>query len=272
MRSAFLLMVFASLRFADTIDVGKIWRSKTAMCGRSVNQKDPTGPTIQLAAVRKGIRSDGAWINPIAGFWGKYKPPGAGRYQCLVPYLSPTWVVGYSRQRSGNVFQHAIRRAELHLGFPPMLTRHSPRTWFATCARQLLVSKGERNMLGHWAPNSDMPEHYDRAYCATELRIRNSVFLRVADGWVPARAFEVPNGPDEKGAGTPLESPSVGDTSETSSGIIGEMRGSNITDLPDVVLTPPQPYAARSGKRTGPSPRRRSRKRGYGGNFKKNTS
>ena len=120
-----------------------------------------------------------------------------------MPYVSPTWTVGYARQCTGNVFQHLIRRLGTHLGFPPLLTRHSPRTWFATCARQLLFSKDERNMLGHWAPNSDMPDRYDRAYCATELRLRNSVLQRVADGWCPAHAFEVPNDPEEKGGRYP---------------------------------------------------------------------
>ena len=119
--SAFLLMAFASIRFADAIEVEVTWRSKTAVCGRSVDQENPSGPLIQWAAVRKGMRSDGAWLNPISGYWGKFKPPGAGEYQWLMPYVSPTWAVDYSRPCSGNVFQHATRRVEAHLGFTPSL-------------------------------------------------------------------------------------------------------------------------------------------------------
>ena len=58
-------------------------------------------------------------------------------------------------------------------------------------------------MLGHWAPNSDMPDPYDRAFCAAGLLIRNSVLQLVSDGWAPARAFEVPNGPGGKEVGDP---------------------------------------------------------------------
>ena len=67
--SAFLLMVFAPLRFADTIEIEEMWRSKTAICGRSVDQKNPPGPLTQWAAVRKGVRSNGAWLNPVPGYW-----------------------------------------------------------------------------------------------------------------------------------------------------------------------------------------------------------
>ena len=110
--SAFLLMAFASLRLAVDIEIEEMWRSKTALRGRSVDREYPTGALIQRAAVRKGIRPKGAWINPATGYWGKYKPPGAGKFQRLTPYVSPAWEVDYSRQCSGNVFQHAIRRTE----------------------------------------------------------------------------------------------------------------------------------------------------------------
>ena len=132
---AFHMMVFAPIRFTESIDVEEIWRTKTAFCGRSAGQKKPPSPLIQLAAVRKGISSGGVWIKPRMVCWGKYKPAAKGSYRFLTPYVSTTWVVAYSRQCSGGAFQHAIRRAELHLGFPNSLTRKSPRTWYATCAR-----------------------------------------------------------------------------------------------------------------------------------------
>ena len=67
---------------------------------------------------------------------------------------------------------------------------------------RLLFSKDERKILGNWAPSSDMPDHYDRAYCATDIQLRNSVLRRVSDGWAHAHAFEAPNDPDEKEAKT----------------------------------------------------------------------
>ena len=43
--SSFLLMIFTSLRFANTVEVGEIWRSKTAICGHSLDQKKPRAPS-----------------------------------------------------------------------------------------------------------------------------------------------------------------------------------------------------------------------------------
>ena len=38
-----------------------------------------------------------------------------------------------------------------------------------------------------------MMEHYDRAVCATELRLRNSILLKIRDDdWQPSPAFQVP--------------------------------------------------------------------------------
>ena len=109
-------------------------------------------------------------------------------------------------------------------------------------------------MLGHWAPGSDMPDHYDRAYCAAELRLRDSVLARVADGWAPARAFEIPKTTNEPEA--PLESSSADETSETPSGCLGERRRGNISDLADVVLTPTQPVGPPGGNGEKLRPRR----------------
>ena len=40
----FFLFEFAPIRFDDTIEIGGIWRSKTALCGRAINQKKPPRP------------------------------------------------------------------------------------------------------------------------------------------------------------------------------------------------------------------------------------
>ena len=37
-----------------------------------------------------------------------------------------------------------------------------------------------------------MPDRYDRAVCATELRIRDEILGRAREGWAPAAAFELP--------------------------------------------------------------------------------
>ena len=66
-----------------------------------------------------------------------------------------------------------------------------------------------------------MPGHYDRAVCATELRMRSEIIAKVNEGWRPSPAFEVPNdgngleGP-VKGEGEMSLSSGAESTSETS--------------------------------------------------------
>ena len=38
-----------------------------------------------------------------------------------------------------------------------------------------------------------MPNVYDRAVCAAELRLRGDILNRIDSGWRPAPAFEVPS-------------------------------------------------------------------------------
>ena len=37
-----------------------------------------------------------------------------------------------------------------------------------------------------------MPDHYDRAECATELRLRSGILDKIRGGWRHTKAFEVP--------------------------------------------------------------------------------
>ena len=65
-------------------------------------------------------------------------------------------------------------------------------SWFATLARQLIYSRGDREKLWHWPPGSLTPEHYDRVTCATELRLRDEILQRVRNGLWPAGPFGIP--------------------------------------------------------------------------------
>ena len=38
-----------------------------------------------------------------------------------------------------------------------------------------------------------MPERYGRAFCTTELRMRNAIFEKIHSGWSPTVAFDGPN-------------------------------------------------------------------------------
>ena len=94
---------------------------------------------------------------------------------------------------SGNTTQSPIRVLEAKFGFPRSMTIHSPRNFYATCARQLLYAKAQRNTLGRWAEDSEVSNRYDRGVCATELRLRDDIPNRIEKGWRPAPAFEVPD-------------------------------------------------------------------------------
>ena len=103
--SMFLLMIHAASRFADTLEILTIERTKTVLRGRSVDQKDPTGPLIAWAAQREGITSKGAWINPLLGYWEKYKP-AKDEYRYLFPYFSTKWEPKYSRPAIDGVMHY----------------------------------------------------------------------------------------------------------------------------------------------------------------------
>ena len=76
-----------------------------------------------------------------------------------------------------------------------------------------------------------MPDKYDRAVCATELRIRSEIITKVNNGWRPCREYELPDMAlsavkAEIDAGHAF-SPETGSDSDTSSGTVSE----NIADL-----------------------------------------
>ena len=123
----FLLAIFASLRFSDTIEVADMWRTKTALAGRSAGQKLQGGEPITRAAVRREINPNGAWINPVIRYRGKVKPAG-GTYRCVRPYFPPSWEVDFAMPGSSGVIQHARSRAELKLGPHPEATNDTKPT------------------------------------------------------------------------------------------------------------------------------------------------
>ena len=194
--SSLCLLIFASLRFSDTIEIQQLRTSKSAVCGVSIDQKSGSKrELINWAAPRRGFRSNGAWVNPILAYWGKFQPP-KGEFYHLFPQVDKNWKIS-NKQAQGNCIQSVISRLEFRFGFPKLLTIQRPRNFYATCARQLLFSKEERNTLGHWKADSEMRNTYDRAVCATELRLRDSILNKIDGGWRPAPAFEIPN-PQER--------------------------------------------------------------------------
>ena len=76
-----------------------------------------------------------------------------------------------------------------------------------------------------------MPDRYDRAICAAELRLMSEILAKIAAGWRPTAAFEVPNTQQDTPGDTQVgpESDSASVTS-TASFLKEEV---NIADLDD---------------------------------------
>jgi len=191
--AGFALMCLASLRFADTTQLSSVERSSTAIHGILSRTKMSENPTA-WAAPLGGVEGDTSWVVPIFQFrkiWEeKMSAPGPS---FLFPMIDDAWRATSSCPATYNVVLRALRRLASELKFSHVeISLHSPRTFLATCANQLGWSREDREKLGRWAPGSNMPNRYDRATCATELRLRDSVLDSIRKGWSPAGMFEVP--------------------------------------------------------------------------------
>ena len=80
---------------------------------------------------------------------------------------------------------------EAVLGFPKSANLHSFRNLAPTCANKLRSPREERERLGHRAPWGAMPDRYDKAVCAAELRLRNEILGQIRPVWRPKASFEV---------------------------------------------------------------------------------
>ena len=150
-------------------------------------------------------------------FWNSAlirKPSGA--YVGLFPAVRKDWSILPKAGTFGGVGA-ALKSIELMLGRTPFLRLHSFRSFIPTCAAQLQFDLEKRRKLGRWSATSMMPELYDRATCASELATRSKVLDSLAEGWRPAKEFEIPETFGVAGRlGTNVDSDSV--ASESSSG------------------------------------------------------
>ena len=207
----FFLMTMASLRFCDLSDVQKLWKTKTAVCGISINHKDGGWALMNWATPRSGINTKGVWFQIIDQFWCKIKPKSEDEFAPLFPRVTPEWIIDRKRPGTSGTVQAALTRLEGRLGFPPLCTLHSPRNWFPTMGDQLLFPGEKRNRLGRWAKGSKMPEKYDRTFCVSELKIRDDILQELNKGWTPEDNFEIPT--KKKEERDELETSPAGDTS-----------------------------------------------------------
>ena len=80
-----------------------------------------------------------------------------------------------------------LRTILLHSGFTASeamtFSCHSWAHLFPTAGRQLRLSNETLNDMGHWAPNSVMPQRYDSAACVSELTGKATVRQAFQGGW-----------------------------------------------------------------------------------------
>ena len=83
--------------------------------------------------------------------------------------------------------QSMLRTLLLHSGFTASeamtFSCHSWRHLFPTAGRQLRLSIETLNDMGHWVPNSGMPQRYDSAACVSELTGKATVLQAFQGGW-----------------------------------------------------------------------------------------
>ena len=164
------------------------------------------------ATPRAGLRPKSSWFEPIIKLWAKVKPK-EGKFRTIFPHVSNEWVIDYHRAGTFGVVQARINLLVKEFG-ATQAKLHSFRNWGPTCARQLRFPREEREVIGHWAPGSRMPDHYDKAVCATELKLREAMLAKLREGWRPSKDFEVQG--DDTQPGAKAESSSDESTSVTS--------------------------------------------------------
>lgn len=79
-----------------------------------------------------------------------------------------------------------------------------------------------------------MPDRYDRAECATELRVRAEIIGPIQDGWRPAKSFGIPSMEMQRAEGERQKRENESTDSECS-GASEMSLSEKITDLYDFV-------------------------------------
>lgn len=190
---------------------------------------------MNWASPRRGLRSNGAWVNPVLTYREKVKPAN-GKYRFLFPFVAAKWEVGPNKPGSSGVVAASLSMLERQLGSIRKITLRSARNWFATYAKQLSLTKEDRATLGRWKPGSNMPDRYDRSVCATELALRRKIVCRIEKGRRRASPYEIPK--NEGRTQPDLAESSAESTSEssTTSELVRQLE--NIADL--YGATPPK--------------------------------
>ena len=147
-------MLFASLRFSDLKESCGFWLSDSAVCGKSVNQKDKNRALATWSTHDTGIIRDATCVTPAHSF--RYKP--RKEFQ-KVEFLYLWHAVDNTRAILGKkatlgVAQAARGRLLIRLGAVHKLNLHSFRYRVHTCANQLQFYRGNGPSLAAGVPEA----------------------------------------------------------------------------------------------------------------------
>ena len=128
------------------------------------------------------------------------------RWDCsTADFLVPVVVEGKAGQpqrigaASGSDCKGLIARVFTAAGYPnSKFSCQGLRAFMATAATQLRISKESRELLGGWAPGSNMPDHYDRRVGTAELLVRSQIMTFFCNGGKLGEAFEFPRNPKRR--------------------------------------------------------------------------
>ena len=160
----------------DDALMGITWRMKTwRMKKRSVQ--------LPWAALRVGV-SGRDWAFKWLEVLSRHDLPGKD-----FVILAPSHDLKSFKDLVANLYhsQSMLRTILLHSGFTASeamtFSCHSWRHLFPTAGRQLRLRNETLNDMGHWAPNSGMPQRYDSAACVSELTGKAPVRRAFQGGW-----------------------------------------------------------------------------------------
>ena len=188
-----MMMVFASFRFVDAVNIREINYEKDTVTGSCLPSKNLKQPFYWVFPMM-GFNSNCAWFDVIVDVRLRYHSCKGLPMNFLFTHTKDWQIDDITFPRA--TYGSTLRTFRLFLakaGFPKTKhTLHSPRNAFNTFAAQLGWARADRAMIGRWSTRSDMPNKYDRARCVTELRLRYDVVNRIKNGWAPSCDFELP--------------------------------------------------------------------------------
>ena len=193
------------------------WKQKSKKGKRTIKE-------LSFCACRKGIEHPD-W----AGLWMQARTEYAAAisWDCsAADFLVPVVVKATTRKPSfigaatGSDCKRLLSRVFTAAGHPTAnFFCQGLRAFMATAAAQMRISKESRELLGGWAPGSNMPDHYDRRVGTAELLVRSEIMDFFRDGGKLGEAFELPRKPrgNKRSASSSSSSSSDSDSDSSSS-------------------------------------------------------